>query len=197
MNMIIDNTQTEMPSTKKYLYGHISPETAYVVEDYPWGFRLRTKIRYWIETKKDFGDRFVSQTVNPKTGRWCSPKKSTYSKVEVLYLDSNNHVKVECVSSYSEESWLLTFKDRHLENLNELQKDQIKIGLSVRHVMKHVEVKFECVRSEPVSLFSQKPEDIEKRRLIQEQQEQRKKQRKKDEDYILRAVNHTYNNMQL
>lgn len=36
----------------KVLSGHTSPETAYVVDDYPYGFRLRCKIRYWIETKK-------------------------------------------------------------------------------------------------------------------------------------------------
>ena len=197
MNLAIDNTQKEIESTKKYLYGHISPETAYEVDDYPWGFRLRTKIRYWIETKKDFGDRFVSQTINPKTGRWCNPKKMTYSQVKVLYLNEKNHVNCESVGTYADETWLNKFKDRHLENLNELQKHELKVLLSMNQVMKHVEVKFECTRSEPVSLFSQKPEDVEKRRLIAEQQEERKKQRKKDEEYILRAVNHTYNNMQL
>ena len=28
---------------------HISPETAYVIDDYPYGFRLRCRIRYWLE----------------------------------------------------------------------------------------------------------------------------------------------------
>lgn len=47
---------------RKYLYQHISQETAKIVEDYPWGFRLRTTIRYWIETKKarNGGQRFCS-----------------------------------------------------------------------------------------------------------------------------------------
>jgi hypothetical protein len=49
------------------LAGHTSPDTAFVVDDYPYGFRLRTKIRYWIETKKGFGQRFCSQTLNPNT----------------------------------------------------------------------------------------------------------------------------------
>jgi hypothetical protein len=31
------------------LKGHISQETAYLVDDYPYGFRLRCKIRYWLE----------------------------------------------------------------------------------------------------------------------------------------------------
>jgi len=81
-------------STIKYLYQHVSPETAYVVDDYPWGFRLRTTIRYWIESKdaKNGGQRFGSQTINPKTGQWCKPKYSTYSPIMVMYLDEKDHV---------------------------------------------------------------------------------------------------------
>ena len=37
--------------SRKYLYSHTNPETAYVASDYPSGFRLRTNIRYWIESK--------------------------------------------------------------------------------------------------------------------------------------------------
>ena len=69
--------------------GCVSEETAYVVDDYPYGFRLRTKIRYWIETTKN-GDRFVSQTLNPKTGFWNKPKKSTYDAVMVMRKDNSN-----------------------------------------------------------------------------------------------------------
>ena len=32
------------------LYGHTSPETAYLVADYPYSFKLRCRIRYWIES---------------------------------------------------------------------------------------------------------------------------------------------------
>lgn len=48
------------------LHGHESPETAYVVDDYPSGFKIRCRIRYWIETipkgVKQGMQRFVSQT---------------------------------------------------------------------------------------------------------------------------------------
>lgn len=37
-----------MPGT--ILHGHTSHETAYVVDDYPYGRTVRCKIRYWIET---------------------------------------------------------------------------------------------------------------------------------------------------
>ena len=49
---------------KKIIYGATTPETAIVVNNYPWGFKLKTSQRYWIETTKQ-GDRFVIQTLNP------------------------------------------------------------------------------------------------------------------------------------
>lgn len=65
----------------KVLWGHNSAETAYVVADYPYGFRLRCQIRYWLEYRKGKGFRFVSQTTNPKRPGevWNKPKASTYS----------------------------------------------------------------------------------------------------------------------
>ena len=80
----------------KLLPGHVSPETAYVVDDYPYGFRLRCKIRYWLETHKRLGVRMVSQTSNPKVAGlvWNKPKASTYCKFAgAMYLDFENHVQ--------------------------------------------------------------------------------------------------------
>jgi len=77
------------------LPGHTSPETAYVVDDYPYGFKLRCKIRYWLEYAPKKGFRFCSQTTNPKkVGEvWNAPKKSTYSMLGVMGLDEQGHVK--------------------------------------------------------------------------------------------------------
>ena len=77
----------------KQLIGNNSAETAYVVADYPYGFRLRTQIRYWVETKKNFGQRFVSQTLNPKNGNWNKPKAGTYYLAVVMYLDEKDYVQ--------------------------------------------------------------------------------------------------------
>ncbi len=85
------------------LIGHKSPETAYVISDYPYGFRLRCKIRYWIETKKH-GQRLMTQTTNPKIeGRevWNKPKASTYSPILIMYLDEKGHVKTDGIGPYS------------------------------------------------------------------------------------------------
>ncbi len=81
--------------TLKPLTGHTSPETAYVVNDYPYGFRLRCKIRYWLECSPKKGFRLCSQTTNPKVeGRevWNAPKKSTYSMLGVMGLNDEGHV---------------------------------------------------------------------------------------------------------
>lgn len=83
--------------------GHISPDTAYTVDDYPYGFRLRCKIRYWLEYAPKHGFRFVSQTTNPKRGDgWNKPKASTYSKFGgCMVLDDNGHVKWTALNEYS------------------------------------------------------------------------------------------------
>jgi hypothetical protein len=83
------------------LYDHTSEDTAYVVENYPYG-RDRTLMRYWMEYKKGKGYRFVSQTLNPKTKQWNKPSASTYSDALVMVkLDSNGHIV-----SLSPTSWL-------------------------------------------------------------------------------------------
>ncbi len=76
-----------------FLTGHTTPETAYVVEDYPYGFRLRCKIRYWLEFNAKHGFRFVSQTTDPRrsTEVWNKPKPSTYAFAPacMLLMDAN------------------------------------------------------------------------------------------------------------
>jgi len=84
-----------MTEPLQVLGGHTSPETAYLVADYPYGFRLRCKIRYWLEYKPKLGFRLVSQTTNPKiAGRevWNKPKASTYCMLAVMGLNAEGHV---------------------------------------------------------------------------------------------------------
>jgi len=100
----------------KLLTGHISPETAYVVEDYPYGFRLRCKIRYWIEFKPKKGFRFVSQTTNPKKPGevWNKPKASTYSEFGgAMFLDEYEHVKFAGLNQYSDGAEAKAFQETY------------------------------------------------------------------------------------
>ena len=84
----------------KQLTGHTTEETAFVVDDYPYGFKLRTTIRFWIETTKA-GQRSVAQTKNPKNGRWNTPKKSTYAPIKVMGLNEKGHVDFDGISEYA------------------------------------------------------------------------------------------------
>lgn len=106
----IDDTLTSPTEGKQPLYGHTSEATAYLVEDYPYGFTARTQIRYWLESKPKKGWRFVSQTVNPKTNRWNKPKASTYADWgAAMFLDSQGHVQWIGVGPYTNDVQMLEF----------------------------------------------------------------------------------------
>lgn len=110
----------------KILIGHVSPETAYQVDDYPYGFRLRCKVRYWLDYNKRHGVRLVSQTSDPKHGhRWNKPKYSTYSRFGgCMYLDEQDHVQWSGLSEYSTgaeaTAWLATYGAGNPEPMREL-----------------------------------------------------------------------------
>ncbi len=92
-----------MSEVVQVLSGHVSPETAYTVEDYPYGFRLRCRIRYWLEYKKGTGVRLVSQTTNPKRGgAWNKPKASTYGRFGgAMFLDEQGYVQWSALTEYT------------------------------------------------------------------------------------------------
>lgn len=100
----IGRRKQEAKLTHTVLSGHVSPETAYVVDDYPYGFRLRCKIRYWLEYKTNKGFRFVSQTSNPKRPGlvWNAPKASKYSKCGAAMIldDDTGHVEWRGLGEY-------------------------------------------------------------------------------------------------
>lgn len=113
---------------KTPLAGHTTPETAYVVADYPYGFTLRCQIRYWIETKAKVGQRVMSQTTNPKRPGvvWNKPKASTYSAIRVLYLAENGHVENDGLGVYSETADILKFADTYRAAFTERDERVIK-----------------------------------------------------------------------
>lgn len=54
-----------------------------VVTDYPYG-QLRTSCTWSIESSVKNGTRVSRQTINPKTGKACAPKRTTYSQATYL-----------------------------------------------------------------------------------------------------------------
>lgn len=112
---------------KTVLHGHVSPETAYLVEDYPYGFRLRCKMRYWLETAvkgaKKGEMRLMHQTSNPKRGDiWNKPKASNYSDLLVMYLDEQGHVHTAGISAFVWPDHYATFMADFGPQLSEEQR---------------------------------------------------------------------------
>lgn len=113
-----------MSTNRTWLYGHTEEDSAFYVDDYPYGFRARTEIRYWIESTKN-GDRMCSQTRNPNTGKWNKPKKSTYSDVAFLYADENGHVHHAGVSVHANAEWLAEFVAANEHAMTEAQLEAV------------------------------------------------------------------------
>jgi len=60
------------------------------IKDYPFG-RYRTTGTAFLEFSPKKGFRFVRQLRDPKTGRLCAPKKSTYHEIALPIINENNH----------------------------------------------------------------------------------------------------------
>ena len=179
-----------MTVVTKYLYGHTSPETAYVVEDYPWGFRLRTTIRYWVESKERHGQRFVSQTKDPRTGKWCAPKPSTYDEIVILALEEKGHIFCTHLNINHNTDHINSFKEKHLANLDEFQKSRLKRTEAYNNVMQHVTFSFTSKPFTPVSLCSNDPEEIARLDQMVKEEEERESNNSRIMANINKAVGH-------
>lgn len=135
----------------QYIYGHTSPETAKIVEDYPWGYSLRTTVRYWVESKAGHGQRFCKQTMNPKTGKWCAPKHSTYSSVVVMSLTDEGHVKCHHLTRGEYRDDIINFKEKHNGNLDDFQEKQIQEELDISDRLS--KIKWKCTLEKTVHII--------------------------------------------
>jgi hypothetical protein len=115
-----------------YLQGHTCKENAYEVKDYPYGFKLRTSIFYWIETKAGKGDRLCTYTINPKNGRPNAPKYSTYSTFMYMYLNEQGHVTYGIIDAYDIEQFEARFEfilnKLDILYITQVQQDNIRIN---------------------------------------------------------------------
>jgi hypothetical protein len=111
------------------LTGHVSPETAYVVNDYPYGFRLRCQKRYWLEYKRKLGFRLVSQTSNPKVAGlvWNKPKAGNYVKFGAcMFLDAEGHVAWATLGEYSTGAEAKAWADKYGAGVPEVGQDLLR-----------------------------------------------------------------------
>ena len=128
----------DFSSVVTVLSGHTSPETAYIVADYPYGFRLRCSIRYWIETKKGHGQRVVSQTTNPKRPGivWNKPKAGTYAAVQALYLDTAGHVHPWGLTSYYDDAEIQAYRETFAAALTESNQKFLDAFVTARAMVR-------------------------------------------------------------
>ena len=175
------------------IYKKDSFENAIEVNNYPWGFRLKTQRRYWIESNKTQGDRLCFCTLNPKTNKWCAVKKSTYVAVDLLYFDENNHVKTFGIHKYGTgKKELEQFLSKiDYNSLNDLQKKQICKLRAINKVMEKVTVKVAKISeynlSDPVDLARMRADSNSPETKAREQEQNQVKAK------IVNAINGTYN----
>lgn len=117
------------------LTGHISDETAYLVEDYPYGFRLRCKKRYWLDYSPTHGVRLVSQTSNPKRPGlvWNKPKASTYARLGgCMFLDEEQHVQWSGLNVYTDAAEAAAWVEKYGEGVPEACKPAVEEWVRVK-----------------------------------------------------------------
>lgn len=87
---------------------HNSAETAYIIDDYSYGFALRCQMRVWLEYRQGYGYRMVTQTSNPKKPGlvWNKPKAGVYHALLVLCLDDEQHICCDGLSIYHDRAEL-------------------------------------------------------------------------------------------
>ena len=158
------------------IYNKDAADNAVTVENYPWGYKLKTKRKYWIETTKR-GDRLCYQTLNPKTGKWCAVKKSTYAGIKVLYKNEDGHIKTYTLNPvWDNKEWLDKFQNLvDVTKLTDAQRAKICETKTIHHCQKLIEVKCE----------------INPQRT-QEEQEKHDAEQKEIKDKLNNYANHIY-----
>ena len=127
------------------LKGHNTQDTAYVVNDYPYGFRLRCKIRYWLE-ENEKGARFCSQTTNPKKAGevWNKPKKSTYCLIAgAMFLNEENHVKWSGLTEYSDAAESIAWVNKYKDGMSVLAEASADLWITAKQRYEALNVKVE------------------------------------------------------
>jgi hypothetical protein len=163
---IPENVKTKETENHVYFYG-VSENNPIIHNDYPWGYRFRTKQKYWIESNKK-GMRLCYQTMNPKTGRWCAVKKTTYSDIRVLLIEKHTgHVKnIGLNYAYSDSSEIREFIEKHSEGLgSEVSNFALNIARLKDEYSKKMDERKEEVKKEREE---RRPLDLSEKLLWQE-----------------------------
>ena len=131
-----------LPST------HNSPETAFVINDYPFGFKLRCFKRIWIETatkgtKKGL-QRIVEQTTKKavncikdeydtapidKDYLWNKPKTSVYGMLKIMVLNDDKQIEFAGLGEMVWGDQVEKFNEKYSGQLDAIQMQRAGLGL--------------------------------------------------------------------
>lgn len=172
------------------------PQEEIVIDGYPWGFRLRTQMKYWVETTSR-GDRLCTQSLNPKTLKWCAIKKSTYEDIMILVCDNTGKVGTVRLNANDGESKIKAFTNAFMSLLNDHQKKRLALCTGYTEVMKSVKftvrartfkhkVTGEITTSVPVFKMGEYEEVNDEGEVVDRVKED--KEQKETDDLIKRAV---------
>lgn len=193
----MENTYKTKNGTYEILRDQPTEDKPFIVENYPYGY-LKTQIKFWVESVKNKGDRFISQTLNPKTNKWNTPHKSTYTEVILLGIEEKTgHLKRVLDLSHwdekEEHEKKLNFIRENKINLNELQETEIKKLNVMNKIREHLEVSFESVKyrhKETGEITEQVP--IFEMSNYEEVGKEEREQRKKEQNHNLAVLNYKY-----
>ena len=142
--------ESEPAETKNYItsddleeseYFQPTEDKKYYVADYPFGWSKRGQMFYWIEQNKN-GARLVRQ--GRSNGILHEPKKSTYKKDIVCYLNEDGHLKYNCI--YASDLNRKEIIDNHiskLESIKELSQYSADLIAKIKGNFKHeIKMKF-------------------------------------------------------
>ena len=110
------------------------------VQNYPYGYTLKTTLFDEMEFNPKKGYRHITTTINPKNGRLNAPKKSTYSNLIVRYFDENNHVKLFHFDFNGAKNInkVMNFINDNFENFT---TDEIKYFYGLAYIMVKLDIK--------------------------------------------------------
>jgi len=118
------------------LHGYTSMEDSYQVDDYPYGYTLRCKIRYWMEWKDGKGFRHWSQTTNPRKAVevWNKPKSSVYCRYGGVLLrkEDNGHIFWNGLSGHENLRTMVEFKDRYAYTMPESARHELDMLIEAK-----------------------------------------------------------------
>jgi len=71
-----------------------NPRTFASFDNWPWGSKLRCRATFNVESKNGKGERVSRITIDPRTGRTCKAKYSTYSRACRIVDGSDGHTYI-------------------------------------------------------------------------------------------------------